>query len=283
MGFNPTQQQDNNYSTNLYLGAENFYVVGVNPSTEWLKENGFPYMKEGEPNYNLKDEAENINGNNITFYLRSVSKDENGKALISTRVSFPLNNFTWSKKDDSKYQIIDKRGRTTWITGPDDRPDYNINSPYVSMLWTEEDFKSARKAYRGEDKLTDFLKVWLNIENKNGGEARFEEKDILALTKGDTSCLQPFFEQCTDNKVKFILNVTEVQKDDKTNYYQGVFNVGILRHYAKKAYVKPIENFLENSSKEIHCDLEAMELLVFDPTALITAESQDDEDPWTTD
>ena len=137
-------------------------------------------------------------------------------------------------KDGSKVQVINKYGETTWL------PIEHAKAGTVpeSLSWFEPaDF---RPALIGEEELTNFIKIYLNIPNKsyrkkNGEVVELKDKSeaearldkIQDYFKGDFSELRNVIALQSKNKVKCLFGI---KTTDDNKMYQAVYTQKFLRN-----------------------------------------------------
>jgi hypothetical protein len=148
---------------------------------------------------------------------------------MKTKASFFLRKEFMFNQDKSKVKVIDKYGRTAWVTkeqfATKEIPMYsngpaNIDSNYKML-------------YRGEEELVDFLKNYLGIPNvtkfvdgkptgliDNPAEAEAGLENIEKYFSGDFSELKEIMSYQPNNKVKLCFGV---KTTDDGKQYQDVF------------------------------------------------------------
>ena len=146
----------------LYIGIAPVFVLAVNPNKEETEKLYNTELDEA-PNYLGKTEV-GPEGNGIEvpqvridFVVKSDPEKCNGIEML-TKVPFFLNKAYRYNKDNTKVEVINKYGETTWLPigaakGTEPIPD--------NMKWY--DTSEMRPAYIGEAELTDFIKKFLNI------------------------------------------------------------------------------------------------------------------------
>lgn len=140
-------------------------------------------------------------------------------------------------RDKSKVQVIDKYGRTAWVTS-EELKTHQI--PMYSNGPANLD-KDYRPAYVGEEDLTNFLIAYLNIpsvmkynnsegkwfmvDNPEDSECRLDH--IEDYFKGDYSELKELLSYQPDNKLKILFGV---RTSDNNKQYQAVYTKMFLRN-----------------------------------------------------
>ena len=223
----------------LYAGIAPFFVLAVNPNKEETEKLYNTELDEA-PNY-LSETEVGPEGNKakvaqarIDFVIKSDSERCNGIEMM-TKVSFFLNKAYRYNKDNTKVEVINKYGETTWLPiksamGNEPVPD--------NMKWY--DTSDMRPAYIGEAELTDFIKKYLNIPNKSftnpktkevkfipnlaDAEARLDK--IENYFKGDFTELKNIIKLQPNNRVKGMFGV---RTTDDNKQYQAVYTQKFLK------------------------------------------------------
>lgn len=250
-----------------YVGIAPVKVLAVNPSAQELA-NIYGQWSTDEPVYiSEKADADGniIKNARITFIIKTdssvVDKDNKPVDLIA-RLTFFLRKQYRKNRDGSKVQVIDKYGNhMAWPSPADIKQHvYPLKSASGKELSVDTSY---RPCIDGEDKLTDFLKAWLNIpaaeeyvngvwvktSNPEKCEARldnimkyfdgnFDElKSILNMTDADGKSVK-------DHTVKVLFGV---RTSNDNRLYQEVYNNAFLRGYS---------NSLNQLNKELNNDME---------------------------
>lgn len=162
-----------------YVGVGSFRVLGVNPTKAEL-EKFYGREVQNEPEY-IKDKVDEQDGNKpykqmrISFLIQADKEYEDGKEIkenkalkepLKTTINFFIDSRYFYNRDKTKVQVIDKYGRTAWVTIEQCR---NKQIPVYSNGPARLDV-DYRPAFRGENELTQFILNYLNvtpIENYN--------------------------------------------------------------------------------------------------------------------
>lgn len=147
-----------------YIGVGSVYVLGVNPNKAAL-ESFYGHTMEKEPEYVGETE---VNGNTvkqvrIDFIVKADPEkyldNSNNPVDLTTKVSLFLTNSYRYNKDNTKIQVIDKYGRTAWVTIEQAKnheiPVYENGPANIDAGY--------RPAYMGEEELVSFLIAYINI------------------------------------------------------------------------------------------------------------------------
>lgn len=219
-----------------YIGYGDFKVISVCPS---------------------KKELDEIYGGDSKEPVYVSTVDRNGTPTQQVRIDFILKNdnidtiFKKSffvlnapfKSQAGKFKIIDKYGRTAWATEDDIN---NKRIPVYSNGPADID-QDYRKAYRGEEELTNFIKTYCYIPNlkyadKNTGEIKTISNPSSAEARLDT--IKDFFNgnfneirmiiaSAQDNTVKCLVGI----KTTDNGAYHDIFD------YVMKSSSKNISSF----------------------------------------
>ena len=247
MAFAKGQESSETVEIKRYIGIASCNVLGVCPSKEELdKIYGRP--SEGEPNY--LNEFEVSEGNKvpqarIEFILKTTDKYKNDKGEdlnLILRKSFYVAKAYRFNRDHSKVQVIDKYGRTAWVTEAQ-LSTHEIPMYSNGLANLDKDY---RPAYIGEENLTNFLisylnipgvmkynqaeKKWYMVENPQDSEARLE--CIENYFKGDFSEVKGAISMQPNNKVKALIGV----KSNNGKLYQDVYDMVVkngINEYSK--------------------------------------------------
>lgn len=209
-----------------YIGVGSVKVLAVNPTKAEL-EAIYDTTLEKDVEY-TSTTHEGVQTVRIDFIVSTDPKNE-GDIDMKTKASFFLRKEFMFNQDKSKVKVIDKYGRTAWVTkeqfAAKEIPMYsngpaNIDSNYKML-------------YRGEEELVDFLKNYLGIPNvtkfvdgkpagliDNPAEAEAGLENIEKYFSGDFSELKEIMSYQPNNKVKLCFGV---KTTDDGKQYQDVF------------------------------------------------------------
>ena len=161
MAFAKGNNSNDTISFSKYVGIGTVNVLAVNPNKNKLTEiYGRDYNDDPVYTGKIDNDFGSIKTAKIDFIIRTVPEKCNNIDFI-TKVTFFLRNEARYNKDNSKVQVIDKYGRTAWVTIEQSKaheiPVYSNGPANID--------KDYRPAFVGEEKLTNFLKKYLNIPN----------------------------------------------------------------------------------------------------------------------
>lgn len=242
MAFGQGQVSSEGASIKRYIGIASASVLALNPSKEELEkiydrtiENDIEYLGQTE-----------INGDTVPFIrLDFIVKADPEKYLdnnnqpvnLVTKMSLFLRKTFRLNKDNTKVQVIDKYGRTAWVTIEQAKarevPTYSNGPANID--------KDYRPAFVGEEDLTKFLIAYLNIpscqryidgkwvmnspDKLSDSEARLEK--IEDYFSGDVSELKAILSYQPNNKVKMLFGVRNTEEGRQ---YQTVYTRMFLRN-----------------------------------------------------
>lgn len=232
-----TESKEGN-AVKRYIGVAPVFVLAVNPNKEQLEklyntqlENAPEYVGEVE----VGEDKHKVANVRLDFIVKTDAEKCGGIEFI-TKVAFFIRKEYRYNRDQTKVQVIDKYGRTAWVTIEQAKA-HEI--PVYSNGQSANIDKDYRPAYHGEEELTNFLKAYLNIPNvmkyvnekwvmvdkPADCEARLEK--IADYFKGDFSELRQAIQLQPTNKVKVLFGV---RTTDDNKQYQAVYNQMFLKN-----------------------------------------------------
>ena len=221
-----------------YEGIAAMKVVAVNPTSVELAKLFNRAESENPPIYTgLNDKQEKQVY--IKFWCKTdVSSQTNNGIELITPVSFSLTEVFNTSNDGTKVQVIDKYGRTAWVTKEQfqnkEVPVYsngpaNIDKDYVAC-------------YKGQEQLTQFIikwgnvpsvqkydsntKVWSLVENPEDSEATLDMKKLFTEDFSELKDLQKLL---AEYSFKAAIGVRTA---DNGNLYQSCYNNFFLKNSA---------------------------------------------------
>lgn len=223
-----------------YIGVAPVFVLAVNPNKKKLEDITGITLEE-EPNYigEIDVNSTKVLNVRISFYI----KPDPNKVGVEVN---PINMAMFLRKefrfngDKTKVQVIDKYGRTAWVTkeqcNKHEIPIYSNGQPAK----IDADY---RPAYVGEENLISFLKCYLGIPNVDVYNSKTGEWSMHATPteceaslecienyfKGDFSELEQIISLQPNNKVKVLFGV---RTTDDNKQYQTVYTQKFLRNNA---------------------------------------------------
>jgi hypothetical protein len=237
MAFGKGQESTEGTAVKRYIGVGSVNIVAVNPNKAELEkiyntqiENAPEYVSEIE----VGEDKHKVANVRIDFIVKSVPEKNDG-IEFTTKIPFFVRKEYRINRDGSKVQIIDKYGRTAWVT----KEQYQKKEIPVYSNGPANIDKDYRACYHGEEELINFIKTYLNIpnvmkyvnntwvmnDNPADSEARLEH--IENYFKGDFSELRDVISLQPNNKVKALFGV---RTTDDGKQYQAVYNQMFLRN-----------------------------------------------------
>lgn len=227
-----------------YIGVAPVFVLAVNPSKAKLEElygnsldNDPVYIGEAEVGSDKKKVAQV----RLDFILQidgDRCKDSQGNPIEAlTRVSFFVRNLYRTNNNGDKVQVIDKYGRTAWVTKEQfekkEIPMYsngpaNLDKDYRPCFWGEEQLTNFIRAYLNIPNVMKYVnKQWVLIDKPEEAEVRLEE--IANYFKGEFKELEEILTYQPNNKVKLLFGVrtTEDNKQFQTVYTEMFLKNGV--------------------------------------------------------
>ena len=220
-----------------YVGVAPVFVLSVNPNKEELEklyntqlENNPEYISEVE----VGEDKHKVDNVRLDFIVKT-DADKCDGIEFTTKVPFFIRKEYRFNRDKTKVQIIDKYGRTAWVTVEQAKaheiPVYKNGPANID--------KDYRPCYVGEEELTNFIKTYLNIpnvmkyanntwvmvDNPEDCEARLE--NIAEYFKGNFKELRDVIALQPNNKVKVLFGV---KTTDDNKQYQAVYTQMFLRN-----------------------------------------------------
>lgn len=229
-----------------YIGVAPVFVLSVNPNKEELEklyntqlENAPEYLSEIE----VGEDRHKVPNVRIDFIVKTNAEKCNG-IDFTTKVSFFIRKEARVNREGSKVQVIDKYGRTAWVTKEQYKnkeiPVYangpaNIDKDYRACFHGEEELTNFIRAYLGIPNVMKYIKdesKWIMVEHPEECEVRLEH--IEDYFKGDFSELREAIALQPTNKVKVLFGVKTT--DDNKQYqaiYTQMFLMNKVTNYSK--------------------------------------------------
>ena len=270
MAFGQGQVSSEGGSIKRYIGVASVSVLAINPLKEELEklynrtlENAPEYIGEAEINDTKVPQVR------LDFIVKADPEkylDANNQPLdFVSRVSLFIRKAYRYNKDNTKVQVIDKYGRTAWVTIEQAKahevPVYNNGPANID--------KDYRPAYVGEEELIKFLIAYLNIpscqryvdgkwvmndaDKLSDSEAMLEH--IEDYFKGDFSELKTIIGYQPNNKVKVLFGIrnTDDNKQYQTVYTRMFLKNGVTDYSRLDKDVKQTQESGALSTSEFDC------------------------------
>ena len=219
-----------------YIGVGAAFVKAVNPNKKEM-EALYGREQENEPEYvgTVERDGKDIPNVRISF-ITNPDPEKYGEGILIPHTYFLRREYRYNS-DKTKVQVIDKYGRTAWVTIEQAK---NHEIPMYSNGPANLD-KDYRPAYVGEEELTQFLINYLNIpnvmkydrannkwylvDNPQDSECRLDE--IEKYFKGDFTELRSAIALKPTNKVKILYGV---RTSDDNKQYQTTYTRMTLKN-----------------------------------------------------
>lgn len=270
MAFGQGQISSEGGSIKRYIGVASVSVLAINPLKEELEklynrtlENAPEYIGEAEINDTKVPQVR------IDFIVKADPEkylDANNQPLdFVSKVSLFIRKAYRYNRDNTKVQVIDKYGRTAWVTIEQAKahevPVYSNGPANID--------KDYRPAYVGEEELIKFLIAYLNIpscqryvdgkwvmndaDKLPDSEAMLEH--IEDYFKGDISELRTIIGYQPNNKVKVLFGIrnTDDNKQYQTVYTRMFLKNGVTNYSKLDKDVKQTQESGALSTSEFDC------------------------------
>lgn len=224
-----------------YIGVAPCFIKRLNPTKAEI-EAIYGNTLEKAPEYvgevEVTDGDTKVKYPNVRLsFLALPDQEKAGIELKPISVTLFLQKRFRYNRDKTKVQVIDKYGRTAWVTIDQCK---NHEIPMYSNGPANLD-KDYRPAYVGEEELTNFLiaylnipsvmrynqaeKKWYMVDNPQDSECRLDH--IEDYFKGDFSELRSALALQPTNKVKILFGI---RTDAEGRQYQSAFTQMFLRN-----------------------------------------------------
>ena len=219
-----------------YIGVGAAFVKAVNPNKKEM-EALYGREQENEPEYvgTVERDGKDIPNVRISF-ITNPDPEKYGEGILIPHTYFLRREYRYNS-DKTKVQVIDKYGRTAWVTIEQAK---NHEIPMYSNGPANLD-KDYRPAFVGEEELTQFLINYLNIpnvmkydrannkwylvDNPQDSECRLDE--IEKYFKGDFTELRSAIALQPTNKAKILYGV---RTSDDNKQYQTTYTRMTLKN-----------------------------------------------------
>lgn len=255
-----------------YIGIAPVQIVAVNPTKTEL-ENIYNTTLEKEPEYlgSTEKNGKNVPHIRVDFVVKTNPEKSNGIEM-TTKMSFFVKKSYMTNKDDTKIKVIDKYGRTAWVTKEEyqnklipmtQNGPARIDNGYRPCYVGEEELLKFVKNYLGINDVDEYVdKVWRMRANPQDYEAGFS--NIEKWFGGDISEIKSAIAMMPNNYVRVLFGIRHT---DDGKEYQNTFNSATLKYNARKN--TPIEKALNDAKQNgayPNTDFEICELKEYNPT-----------------
>lgn len=248
MAFGKAQESKEAPEIKRYTGVGSVFVMGVNPTKAELEK---IYDRELDKDPEYITEKDGVVSARIDFIIKTdaAAKCNNDIELL-TKISLFIRKEYRFNKDKTKVQVIDKYGRTAWVTKEQAQ---NHEIPVYSNGKPANLDKDYRPAYVGEEDVTNFLKTFLGIPNPEKWVKNEEtgKREVVGLVDNPQDCecrlenIEDYFKgkfnelkdainMMPNNKVKVLFGV---RTTDDNKQYQDVYTKMFLSN-ATSSYDK---------------------------------------------
>lgn len=286
MAFAAGKESTESVAVKKYIGIAPMYVLAVNPNKAEL-EKLYNTELEKEPEYLTKTEIDGKEVENIRIDFIVKSDEEKCGTDFTTKLSFFLRKEYRFNRDQTKVQVIDKYGRTAWVTKEQLQ---TKEIPVYSSGQANLD-KDYRPCFVGEEDLTNFIKTFLNIPNvmkyvnntwvmvDNPSECEARLDNIEKYFKNDFSELKSIIKLQPKNKVKVMFGVRTA---DDGKQYQTFYSQKVLSNNAgDAAYAKLDKELQERKALGAYSNVEFVAQPITEYTVKATTfTSTPSEDPF---
>ena len=252
MAFSAGKESTEGGAIKRYIGVAPVTIAAVNPTKEHLEEiYGTTLDKAPEYTGVQEIEGKQVPYARVDFIVKTVADKCDGIDM-TTRISYFVRKEYRFNRDHTKVQVIDKYGRTAWVTKEQAT---NHEIPMYSNGPANLD-KDYRPCYHGEEDLTNFIKAylvipnvqryvdgkWIMVDNPSECEARLSE--VEKLFDGNFKEIQEIISYQPNNKVKVLFGVrtTDDGKQYQTAYTQMVLTNSTSNYSRLDADVKERKN-----------------------------------------
>lgn len=233
MAFSAGKESTEGGVIKRYIGVAPVTIAAVNPTKERLEEiYGTTLDKAPEYTGVQEIEGKQVPYARVDFIVKTVADKCDGIDM-TTRVSYFVRKEYRFNRDHTKVQVIDKYGRTAWVTKEQAT---NHEIPMYSNGPANLD-KDYRPCYHGEEDLTNFIKAylvipnvqryvdgkWIMVDNPSECEARLSE--VEKLFDGNFKEIQEIISYQPNNKVKVLFGV---RTTDDGKQYQAAYTQMVL-------------------------------------------------------
>ena len=237
MAFAAGKQSTEGTSVKRYIGVAPVKILAINPSKQEL-EKLYNTELEKDPEYvsitEVGEDKHKVETVRIDFIVNTVPEKCDNIDFMS-KVSFFIRNEYRYNRDKTKVQVIDKYGRTAWVTIEQAKkreiPMYsngpaNLDADYRPVFVGEEDLTNFLKEYLNIPNVMKYVNnKWVMNTNTSDSEARLES--IKNYFKVDCTELRNAVALQPDNKIKVLFGV---KTTDDNRQFQAVFTQMFLRN-----------------------------------------------------
>lgn len=225
MAFGKGQESVESGNIKKYIGIASCKVLAVNPSKAEL-EKIYNRTLENAPEYLGETE---INGEKVSYaridFIVQADPEKYGIDFINKVSIFVRKSYRFNK-DKTKVQVIDKYGRTVWVTVEQAKaheiPVYSNGPANID--------KDYRPAYVGEEELIKFLIAYVNIPScQKYIDGKWVMNDAQSLPDSEASLehIADYF----NGKFDELKSIVNLQPNNKVKILFGIRNADDGRQY----------------------------------------------------
>lgn len=222
-----------------YVGLGAVKVLAVNPTREQWNEL-FESSSNVEPiNYITEQEigGKKVKSIRVSFVVKTTDDKENNGVDMMTTLNFFVQERFETNRDNTKVKVMDSFGRTAWVT----KEELSSHAIPIYSNGPANISKDYRAVYRGEDRLTAFIRAYLGIDdidffNRTSGKweqradvdkCRGRLDDVKKYFSGNVSEIREVMTYQPDNVVKVIFGV---RTSEDNREYQTFFADMFLKY-----------------------------------------------------
>ena len=233
MAFSSGSESVEESNIKRYIGIAPVSVLAVNPTKAEL-EAIYGRTLDKDVEYITEVEKDGVKTKQVRIDFIIATDPIKSGIDLKTKMSFFIRGDFNYNKDASKVQVIDKFGRTAWVT-VEQAKNHEIPTYSNGPANLDADY---RPCLRGEEDLSNFIKTYLNVASPvtwvdgkfvpkastEGCEARLDK--IAEYVKGNFSELKGLIKLQPNNKVKVLFGV---KTTDDNKQYQTVYTQMVLK------------------------------------------------------
>lgn len=224
LAIGKTQESTETQEFKKYVGVGSSFVLAINPTKKEF-EDIIGHDVANDPEYVVN--TDNGKEARIKFVVKTDPNTCNGIEIINP-VMFTLRNAPAYNKDQSRVQVIDKYGNTTWANPEDAKAGKKLFSTTGKELKIDSSY---RIACVGEADLIGFLKAYLCVgdafnyvndswvKKENADDFIFSLEHVKDYFSGDFSEVKDAIALQPNNKVKLLYGV---RTTDEGKQYQTI-------------------------------------------------------------
>ena len=254
MAFGKAQESKEAPEIKRYTGVGSVFVLGVNPTKAELEK---LYERELDKDPEYITEKDGVISARIDFIIKTdtAAKCNNNIELITKLSMFIKKEYRYNK-DKTKVQVIDKYGRTAWVTVEQAK---NHEIPVYSNGKPANLDKDYRPAYNGEEVITNFPKTFLGIPNVEKWVKNEEtgKREVVGLVDNpqDCECRLEHIEDYFKGKFSEIRDAISLMPNNKIKVLFGVRTTDEGKQY-QDIYTRMFLNNATNSYDKLSQDVQ---------------------------